>query len=116
MKLYKTSEGVWAGTQADARKMCGKDYSTVDVPTDKPNLLGFLNINKVGGYVVDDSTDIVKLKLQQPPEMSDNISWFRWAYDCMCRGQYDDAKEMLRKGLIDDVDTSVDATRDQSGS
>ena len=116
MKLYKNSNGVWAGTQADARKYCGKDYTTVDVPTDKPNLLGFLNINKVGGYVVDDSTDTVKLKLQQPPEMSDNISWFRWAYDCMCRGQYDDAKEMLRKGLIDDVDTSVDATRDQSGS
>ena len=31
-----------------------------------------------------------------------DISWFRWAYDCMCRGQYEDAKEMLRKGLIDD--------------
>ena len=108
MKLYRNSNGVWAGTQADARKYCGKDYTTVDVPTDKPNLLGFLNINKVGGYVVDDSTDIVKLKLQQPPEMMDNISWFRWAYDCMCRGQYDDAKEMLRKGLIDDRDTTSD--------
>ena len=30
----------------------------------------------------------------------------------MLRGQYEDAKEMLRKGLIDDVDTSVDATSD----
>ena len=39
MKLYKNSNGVWAGAQADARKMCGKDYSTVDVPVDKPNLL-----------------------------------------------------------------------------
>ena len=106
MKLYKNSNGVWAGTQADARKYCGKDYTTVDVPTDKPNLLGFLNINKVGGYVVDDSTDIVKLKLQQPPEMHESISWFRWAYDCMLRGQYDDAKEMLRKGLIDDKEST----------
>ena len=48
MRLYKNSEGVWAGTQADARKMCGKDYQTVDVPTDKPSLLRFLNANKVG--------------------------------------------------------------------
>jgi len=108
MKLYKNSEGVWAGTQADARKMCGKDYRAVDVPVDKAGLLQFLNVNKVGSYTSNDSTDIVKLKLQQPPEMMDNISWFRWAYDCMCRGQYDDAKEMLRKGLIDDRDTTSD--------
>ena len=108
MKLYKNSNGVWAGTQADARKYCGKDYTTVDVPTDKPNLLGFLNINKVGGYVVDDSTDIVKLKLQQPPEMHESMSWFRWAYDCMLRGQYKDAEAMLYKGLKDDRDTTSD--------
>ena len=54
MKLYKNSEGVWAGTQADARKMCGKDYSTVDVPVDKPNLLKFLNLNQVGSYTSND--------------------------------------------------------------
>ena len=108
MKLYKNSNGVWAGTQADARKMCGKDYSTVDVPVDKAGLLQFLNVNQVGGYVADDSTDIVKLKLQQPPEMNESISWFRWAYDCMLRGQYEDAKEMLRKGLIDDRTTTSD--------
>ena len=108
MRLYKNSNGVWAGTQAKARSFCGKDYSTVDVPVDKAGLLQFLNVNQVGSYVADDSTDIVKLKLQQPPEMEDNIAWFRWAYDCMCRGQYDDAKEMLRKGLIDDRATTSD--------
>ncbi len=27
------------------------------------------------------------------------MSWIRWSHDCMCRGQYEDAKEMLRKGL-----------------
>jgi hypothetical protein len=48
MRLYKNSNGVWAGTQADARKYCGKVYSTVDVPTDKPSLLAFLNLNQVG--------------------------------------------------------------------
>ena len=54
MKLYKNSKGVWAGTQADARKMCGKGYQTVDVPTDKPNLLKFLNLNQVGSYTSND--------------------------------------------------------------
>ena len=54
MKLYKNSNGVWAGTQADARKMCGKTYSTVDVPVDKPSLLEFLNLNQVGSYTSND--------------------------------------------------------------
>ena len=99
MKLYKNNDGVWAGTQLDARKVCGKDYSTVDVPVDKSGLLQFLNANQVGDYNINDSTDIVKLKLQQPPEMHESISWFRWAYDCMLRGQYKDAEAMLYKGL-----------------
>ena len=51
MKLYRNSNGVWAGTQADARKMCGKGYTSVDVPVDKPSLLMFLNANKVGGVL-----------------------------------------------------------------
>ena len=96
MKLYKNSDGVWAGTQLDARKMCGKGYSTVDVPTDKPGLLKFLNLNKVGSLTDNDK--------QQ--EVSDDgdlnqkaMSWFRWSYDCMCRGQYKDAKEHLSKAL-----------------
>ena len=59
MRLYKNSEGVWAGTQADARKICGKTYSTVDVPTDKPNLLKFLNLNQVGSYTSNDKQDTI---------------------------------------------------------
>ena len=96
MKLYKNSDGVWAGTQLDARKMCGKGYSTVDVPVDKPGLLKFLNLNKVGSLTDNDK--------QQ--EVSDDgdlnqkaMAWFRWSYDCMCRGEYDDAKEHLAKAL-----------------
>jgi hypothetical protein len=27
------------------------------------------------------------------------MSWFRWSYDCMCRGEWDDAKEHLAKAL-----------------
>ena len=96
MKLYRNSSGVWAGTQADARKMCGKGYQTVDVPVDKPSLLRFLNANKVGGGAIADSQEITS----EATELNMGaMSWIRWSYDCMCRGQYDDAKEMLRKGL-----------------
>ena len=96
MKLYKNSNGVWAGTQADARKYCGKVYSTVDVPTDKPSLLRFLNANKVGSGAIVDSQDITS----DATELNMGaMSWLRWSYDCMCRGQYDDAKEHLAKAL-----------------
>ena len=40
MRLYMNKQGEWVGTQAAARKI-GADM--VDVPTDKPNLLKWLN-------------------------------------------------------------------------
>ena len=43
MRLYTNDKGAWAGTQADARKDFGKDWREVDVPTNKPDLLAFLN-------------------------------------------------------------------------
>ena len=42
MKLYLCQDRTWAGTQADA-KARGKDFDTIEVPTDKPGLLSFLN-------------------------------------------------------------------------
>lgn len=43
MKLYRKADGTWAGTQADA----GKGAASVEVPTDKPSLLAWLNENAV---------------------------------------------------------------------
>ena len=104
MRLYKNSNGVWAGTQADARKYCGKDYQTVDVPTDKPNLLGFLNLNQVGSLA--STPTLEEVRTGEPDHEA--MSWFRWAYDCMLRGQYKDAEAMLYKGLKDDRTTTSD--------
>lgn len=39
MRLYICTDGSYAGTQADA----GKGWTQVEVPTDKPGLLGYLN-------------------------------------------------------------------------
>ena len=95
MKLYRNSNGVWAGTQADARKMCGKDYTTVDVPVDKPSLLRFLNANKVGAGITD--SDDIPVAEGGVDMMS--MSGFRWAYDKFLTGDYDEGKEMLKAGL-----------------
>lgn len=40
MKLYVNPEGKWVGTQAEAKNIGAK---LVEVPTDKPSLIKFLN-------------------------------------------------------------------------
>lgn len=62
MKLYRTATGTWAGTQSDA----GKGFTQVDVPTDKPGLLAFLNTHATGDAVetVDAGGDPVLLILE----------------------------------------------------
>jgi len=42
MKLYKTPDGQFHGTQADARK-ADRDFQQVEVPTDKAGLIAYLN-------------------------------------------------------------------------
>ena len=97
MRLYKNSEGVWAGTQEKARSFCGKGYTMVDVPVDKAGLLQFLNLNKVGSYTSNDKQGTITGEIDTSNKSA--MSWIRWSHDSMCRGQYEDAKEMLRKGL-----------------
>jgi len=100
MKLYKNSDGVWAGTQLDARKVCGKDYSTVDVPVDKPGLLKFLNLNKVGSSYTSNDKEFEPVYAPDTDLNSKAMSYFRWGYDKLCSGQYDDGKELIRKALL----------------
>jgi len=50
MKLYTNNQGEWTGTQADARKQFKNAMQIVEVPTDKPSLLAFLNDNAVGSF------------------------------------------------------------------
>jgi len=105
MKLYKNSSGVWAGTKADARKICGKDYSTIDVPVDKPNLLKFLNLHQVASHTNNDKTE-THYEVYIPSEHRDNdlnskaLSYFAWGYDKLQSGDYDEGKELIRKALL----------------
>jgi hypothetical protein len=53
MRLYTNNQGSWVGTQADAKREFGKDWSEVGVPTSKDELLEILNFNAVGGEKVE---------------------------------------------------------------
>jgi len=54
MKLYQSPDGVWTGTQADAKahaKANATTWKETEVPVDKAGLLVFLNRHHVGGSV-----------------------------------------------------------------
>lgn len=52
MRLYTDYKGRWAGTQSDAKQFGA--FEQVEVPTDKPNLLEFLNEQRVGDVNLED--------------------------------------------------------------
>ena len=56
MRLYTDHKGNWAGTQADAKQF--GEYEHVEVPTDKPTLLEFLNEYQVG------AADVVSAQME----------------------------------------------------
>jgi len=56
MRLYRTDAGLWCGTQAEAKlaaKADGTRWGLVDVPTDKPGLLAWLNGNPLPGHAYE---------------------------------------------------------------
>lgn len=63
MRLYRTYDGQWAGTQADAKKL-GK-FEQVEVPTDKAGLLDFLNGNKDIGATTQTAGDKIPAEVVQ---------------------------------------------------
>ena len=58
MRLYMNKQGEWVGTQAEAKKIKAE---MVEVPTDKPNLLKWLNtftgkIDEAAEEVIENKT------------------------------------------------------------
>jgi len=69
MKLYTNGKGAWAGTQADAKK-AQLSKEPVEVPTDKPNLITFLNENKVMPPVAEKVAEVEPVEAEAPkPEL-----------------------------------------------
>ena len=70
MKLYSNGLGKWVGTQADAKQF-GETYigvETIDVPTDKPNLLAFLNRHDVNNADRLDHGSLVEQPAERHPQ------------------------------------------------
>ena len=69
MKLYTNVKGEWFGTQADA-KAGQYPWVPVDVPTDKPNLLEWLNNQKTQNPVEPPETVTQQPVMKQHPWQS----------------------------------------------
>jgi len=119
MRLYNSSYGQWFGTQRDAQRGAPRDWTEVDVPTSKQDLINWLNANKVGSVADDNLTRDPDGNIVAPydpdapvglyePELpsSDDVkliksaeSWVRWSLDKLIMGEKDEAIEMLKLGL-----------------
>ena len=66
MRLYTDNQGNWAGTQADAKQF--GEYEQVEVPTDKPTLLEFLNEYQVG------AADVVSAQMEMVQQKTHPLS------------------------------------------
>ena len=101
MRLYQSSKGQWAGTQADARRNFPRDWREVEVPVSKQQLLDWLNLHSVGAKanglasIHSASTAVPEPELLTPMA----ASWVAWALDCLKRGDRSEAEEMLIKGI-----------------
>jgi|TARA_B100000085_G_scaffold147216_1_gene133977 hypothetical protein len=99
MRLYKSSNGQWFGTQRDAQRGAPRDWTEVDVPTSKQDLINWLCANKVGGgYNKPEDSVAGQYEPEATSELltSDTYSWARWALDKLVSGQKSEAEEMLK--------------------
>ncbi len=93
MRLYTNNQGSWVGTQADAKREFGfkNEWREVDVPTDKSNLLSFLNDKSVGG-VPSNIPDLIKkneLESEQPDTHGQSCSGNREVREAAALNRYD---------------------------
>ena len=102
MRLYKSSNGQWVGTQREAQKNFPRDWKETEVPTSKAELIAFLNSYKVGGKpaaenggAAANSSKPVSLEAISP----EAYSWVNWAYETLRRGDKKEAEAMLLNGL-----------------
>jgi len=102
VRLYKSSNGQWCGTQREAQKNFPRDWKETDVPTSKAELIAFLNGHNVGAKAAttkvaaaQTSNEGVTLEALDPKA----YNWVSWAYETLKRGDKKEAEEMLLNGL-----------------
>lgn len=100
MRLYKSSNGQWFGTQRDAQRGAPRDWTEVEVPTSKQDLINWLCANKVGSagpqVTAPEVTTTIEPEATSELLTSDTYGWARWALDKLVSGQKSEAEEMLK--------------------
>jgi len=84
MRLYMNKQGEWVGTQAAARKI---GASMVDVPTDKPNLLKWLNT--FTGAIDDAAKEVIDSK-PKPGRVTQKAHAWETIRECAQKASIDD--------------------------
>ena len=78
MKLYTDHQGTWVGTQIEAKQLA--QYDQVEVPTDKPNLLKFLNDRRVLDFdafiKTAENTELTPVKERHHLSSSADPQWY----------------------------------------
>tara|TARA_B100001093_G_C26671151_1_gene946222 strand:- start:429 stop:767 length:339 start_codon:yes stop_codon:yes gene_type:complete len=99
MRLYKSTNGQWVGTQRDAQRNFPRNWEEVNVPVDKDGLLGFLNTNQVATKTTTEIKPAIPVE-DMPELLSPQASsWVKWAYETLRRGDKKEAETMLLNGL-----------------
>tara|TARA_B100001057_G_scaffold492170_1_gene583995 strand:- start:2806 stop:3135 length:330 start_codon:yes stop_codon:yes gene_type:complete len=100
MRLYKSSKGEWVGTQRDAQRNFPRDWTEVDVPTSKMELIDWLNSHEVGASRERAVGQEIVTSAPHPDQLNPEAdSWVQWAYETLRRGDKKEAEAMLIKGL-----------------
>ena len=102
MRLYKSSNGQWFGTQRDAQRNSPRDWEEFNVPVSKNGLLEFLNMFEVAKTKAEPKTEIKPaMPVEDMPELLSPkaASWVKWAHDTLRRGDKKEAEAMLFNGL-----------------
>ena len=89
MRLYMNKQGEWVGTQAEAKKI---GANMVEVPTDKPNLLKWLNT--FTGKIDEAAQEVIENK---PKPSGVTLKAHAW----------DTIRECAEKATIDDMTVAL---------
>jgi hypothetical protein len=89
MRLYMNKQGEWVGTQAEAKKI---GANMVEVPTDKPNLLKWLNT--FTGKIDEAAQEVIDSK---PTPGGVTLKAHRW----------DTIRECAEKATINDMTVAL---------
>jgi hypothetical protein len=104
MKLYETRTGEIVGTQAEA-KASGRGWQQVEVPTDKPGLIAYLNNNR---HIPCDLPHETTERLPAPPVGSGSAECDKCKWTPKARQQYSEriARDLTTDAMVSYIENA----------